>query len=103
MVPLLAKNAVQIKCKFSSAVMTGNYECAYALGILTAAAGLPEITAYESIAQLKEQVMSAVETFQPDEEALQRLIEMLKEYEPSDSLDEQMRELYIVGFADKKL
>ena len=103
MVPLLAKNAVQIKCKFSGAVMTGNYECAYALGILTAAAGLPEITVYGSIAQLKAQVISAVETFQPDEEALQRLIEMLKEYEPSDSLDEQMRELYIVGFADKKL
>lgn len=31
MVTLLAKNAVQIKCGFENAIMTGNYECAYVL------------------------------------------------------------------------
>ena len=36
MVTLLAKNAVQIKCGFENAIMTGNYECAYALGVLCA-------------------------------------------------------------------
>ncbi|MBO6141867.1 MAG: DUF3837 family protein, partial [Lachnospira sp.] len=44
MVPVLAKNAVRIKCNFQNAGMTGNYECAYALGILNAQLGLPEIT-----------------------------------------------------------
>nr|MBP8836392.1 DUF3837 domain-containing protein [Lachnospira sp.] len=55
MVPVLAKNAVRIKCNFQNAGMTGNYECAYALGILNAQLGLPEITEYENIAALKEQ------------------------------------------------
>ena len=30
----LAKQAVNIKCGFENAKMTGNYECAYALGIV---------------------------------------------------------------------
>ena len=52
MVPVLAKNAVRIKCNFQNAGMTGNYECAYALGILNAQLGLPEITEYEDIAEM---------------------------------------------------
>ena len=59
MVPVLAKNAVRIKCNFQNAGMTGNYECAYALGILNAQLGLPEITEYEDIAALKEQLLES--------------------------------------------
>lgn len=36
MIPLLAKNAVSIKCKYNDAGLTGNYECAYSLGIIAA-------------------------------------------------------------------
>ena len=35
MVPILAKQALARKCEFSNARMTGNYECAYALGAVS--------------------------------------------------------------------
>lgn len=35
MVPILAKQALARKCEFSNARMTGNYECAYALGVVS--------------------------------------------------------------------
>ena len=85
MVPVLAKNAVRIKCNFQNAGMTGNYECAYALGILNAQLGLPEITEYEDIAALKQ------------------MVHLLKEYEAAPVADEQMRELFTMGFHDKNL
>lgn len=103
MVTLLAKNALRIKCGFSSACMTGNYECAYALGILTAAAGLEVFSGYESIRALKEKVMQAAGSFKTTDDSLQRMIEMLMEYEAAETFDAQMQELYADGYADKKL
>lgn len=103
MVPLLAKNAVKIKCGFEHACMTGNYECAYALGILTAAAGIDEITDYKTIADLREQVLEKTESFQTDEPALNQLIKLLKDYEASEVTDDQTSELYRMGIADKRL
>ena len=90
MVPVLAKNAVRIKCNFQNAGMTGNYECAYALGILNAQLGLPEITEYEDIAALKEQLLEKAADYKTEDEA-------------APVADEQMRELFTMGFHDKNL
>ena len=99
MVPVLAKNAVRIKCNFQNAGMTGNYECAYALGILNAQLGLPEITEYEDIAALKEQLLEKA----AEEAGLKQMVHLLKEYEAAPVADEQMRELFTMGFHDKNL
>lgn len=103
MVPILAKNAVKSKCGFENAGMTGNYECAYALGILTAAAGNPQVIEYESIIELKTKVMSQLQSFVTEEQGLKRLMQMVSEYEPSSAIDGQMKELYSIGIADKRL
>lgn len=103
MVPILAKNAVKIKCNFPNAVMTGNYECAYALGILNAALGLEEVTDYKDIADLKEQILSYACEYQPEEENMRQMLHILKEYEASDEINDQMKELFDMGFADKKI
>ena len=42
MVPILAKQALARKCEFSNAKMTGNYECAYALGVVSGALAIPK-------------------------------------------------------------
>ena len=47
--------------------MTGNYECAYALGILNAQLGLPEITEYEDIAALKEQLLEKAADYKTED------------------------------------
>lgn len=103
MVTLLAKNALRIKCGFDSAVMTGNYECAYALGILTAALGLEAFTGYPDLRVLKESVMEAARDYVPTDDKLRRIMEMLTEYEAIPAVDAQMQELYTAGFMDKVL
>lgn len=103
MVLLLAKQAVQIKCGFENARMTGNYELAYALGILTAAAGIEKVTEYESMIDLKKKILDRTDTFSTEEPRLKKMIELLQDYEPSDVFDEQMMELYDLGVSDKKV
>ena len=103
MVPILTKNAVKIKCGFENAVMTGNYECAYALGILTMAAGIPEVTEYKNITELKSKVMAQMQNFVTEDHGLNRLVQLVEAYEPSDAMDGQMKELYSIGIADKRL
>ena len=94
MVTLLAKNAVQIKCGFENAIMTGNYECAYALGVLCAISGQQQYENYGNIIELKKKVSS-------DDKKIKRMVEMLEGYEPSEQMDNQMEELYSCGFKDK--
>lgn len=103
MVPLLTKQALKIKCGFEDAVMTGNYECAYALGLISVAAGIEEIKEYESIELLRSKVLERLTDFTTDEKEINKLIELVRNYEPSENIDEQMRELYSDGFKDKKL
>ena len=98
MVPVLAKNAVRIKCNFQNAGMTGNYECAYALGILNAQLGLPEITEYEDIAALKEQLLEKAADYKTEDAGLKQMVHLLKEYEAAPVADEQMRELLLWDF-----
>lgn len=103
MVPLLAKNAIKIKCTFPHACMTGNYECAYALGILCATAGIPEITEYHNMIDLKEKVMQLTSQYQTEDAKVSQLIKILNEYEATDVFDDQMKDLYRMGIIDKNL
>lgn len=101
MIPILAKNAVKTKCGFSNAIMTGNYECAYGLGVISALAGLPKEENIENIKELYKRVMESVKNYEPESHDIKRLVAILQEYEPSDLCDSQVKELYCMGFNDK--
>lgn len=101
MIPILAKNAVKIKCGFSNAIMTGNYECAYGLGVISALAGLPREENIENIRELYGKVLEAVKSYEPESDEIKRLIDILREYEPADLCDVWVKELYYMGFNDK--
>ena len=58
MIPLLAKNAVSIKCKYNDAGLTGNYECAYSLGIIAALTGQEELNEINDFEEIKKEIMS---------------------------------------------
>ena len=53
MVPILAKQALARKCEFSNARMTGNYECAYALGVVSGALAIPKEENAANLVELK--------------------------------------------------
>ena len=95
MVPILAKQALARKCEFSNARMTGNYECAYALGVVSGALAIPK--------ELKNKIEPQYKKLSSENEQIKKLILLLCDYEPSDIFDEQMRELYNEGYEDKSI
>lgn len=103
MIPLLAKNAVAVKVGFDNAKMTGNYECAYALGVLAGAAGIEKEQDFDSVPELKRRILEKTENFQIQDERLKKMVELLKDYDASEGIDDQMKELYNIGYIDKKL
>ena len=56
MVPILAKQALARKCEFSNARMTGNYECAYALGVVSGALAIPKEENAANLVELKNKI-----------------------------------------------
>lgn len=103
MVPILAKQALARKCEFPNAKMTGNYECAYALGVVSGALAIPKEENVINIVELKNKIEPQYKALSSDDEQIKKLILLLEDYEPSDIFDEQMLELYNDGYADKKI
>ncbi|MCD7725347.1 MAG: DUF3837 domain-containing protein [Clostridiales bacterium] len=101
MVPLLARQAVIIKCNNDTSVITGNYELAYALGLLVNRTGISFPGDYEDIKDLREKVMDAAEGKALGDGRLKRLYHMLKYYHPTKDWDEQMEELLHMGLEEK--
>ena len=61
MVPSLARQAVIIKCNNDTSVITGNYELAYALGLMVNQTGIIFPGDYTGMKDLQEKVMKELE------------------------------------------
>ena len=103
MVPILAKQALARKCEFPNAKMTGNYECAYALGVVSGALAIPNEENVTNLVELKNKIEPQYKEAVSDNEQIKKLVSLLCDYEPSDIFDEQMRELYNEGYEDKSI
>jgi hypothetical protein len=101
MVPSLARQAIIIKCKNDTSVITGNYELAYALGFIVNQTGILFPGDYEDMKDLQEKVLAALEGKELEDERLGRLCHMLQHYKPTDGMDEQMGELINMGLGEK--
>ena len=98
MVAELAKQAIKIKCGFENAKMTGNYECAHALGIISKEAGISLKEDFVNLVELREYIENNIKDYTPNNDKIKRLIEMLSDYETTDVFDEQMKILYNDGY-----
>ena len=103
MVTELVRTAIKTKCLYENAGMTGNYECAYSLGLLSYMEGLKEHEGISELQSVYQEVMDNASAIKTDDAKIQQLIKILKGYEITDKFDEQMDELYHMGYADKKL
>lgn len=92
----IARQSVIIKCNIQKAFILGNYEYYYAAGLLNKFYGLdiPEDIQPEEMAALLQKELEKV-TPQTDQE--KHLVYILKEYEPEERYDEQMKELLLWG------
>lgn len=97
MVPSLARQAIIIKCGNDTSVITGNYELAYAVGVISSQAAIPFPENYTGMKGLHEEMLRALEGKNLEDVHLKRLYRMLKLYHPTEDYDEQMEELIRMG------
>lgn len=103
MVPELARQAVIIKSNNHTSVILGNYECAYAIGVLSKAAGLVMDDSYSDMVVWHQDVMDKLEDFEPEQENVREVLRMLRLLEPSPEIDEQVKKLYHMGYDETRL
>lgn len=103
MVPILAKQAVVIKCNAQSGILVSNYECGYAMGIL---AQLAEVEIPEDTVPLSEgleQLLAAAQAYRAADAREEQLLAMLKAYKPDETMDEQVIQLLHMGYKEERL
>ncbi|MBQ9700446.1 MAG: DUF3837 family protein [Lachnospiraceae bacterium] len=99
MIPLLTAQAIERKCSFEHVVLLGNYELCYSLGIISKAAGLPKESAFDNVGVLKDKIIGQIDSYQPAEVTMQRLLRVVKEMDTyTEDYDDQMYELYQMGY-----
>lgn len=101
MVPILARQAINIKCKSKTNLILGNYECGYALGLIVNLSGIIFPADYISIEDLRRKVLELLKDYTPKDEKEENLIHMLEEYKADDNLDSQVGELINMGLGEK--
>lgn len=103
MVTSIARQSVIIKSKTGNSILLGNYECGYALGLLSKMAGLPENDSFEDMRQWYEHVMSQLDGFISEDERLTEVLRITKNYEPAPNVDGQVKELYQMGYREERM
>lgn len=103
MVVSIARQAVIIKSQTGNSILLGNYECAYAIGLLSKAAGIDEDENFSDMRQWHESVMERLGDFTSEDKRLTEVFRILKYYEPEPEVDAQMKELYRMGFWEKRM
>lgn len=102
MVSSIARQSVVIKCNLQASIMLGNYEFYYAAGLMHKLTSQMTDQILEPQAMLEE-VHRLMDGYQTEDAHELHLMQMLKNYEPTDVLDEQMKELFQEGQTEKYL
>lgn len=104
MIELLAKQAVQIKCKFDGAGLTGEYEFAYASGLMCKITATELLQGFKTMTQLQEYVIPKVEAYTTKDEKVSRLIAKMHDFVVEhEEVNEQIIDLYKMGYQDERL
>lgn len=96
MITSIARQSVIMKCNIQKAFILGNYEYYYAAGLIARfyAVDIPDEIQPEELSVLLQKELPNVA---PQSEQEKHLVYILKEYEPENRYDEQMKELLIWG------
>lgn len=96
MVQSIARQSVIIKCNLHASIMLGNYEFYYASGLVHKLTG----NTADRIAEPEEMleiVHNLTKDYKTEDERELHLLHMLKDYEPTEEFDEQMKALFEDG------
>ncbi len=100
MILSIARQGVVIKCNLASSIMTGNYEFYYAAGLLFRIKDMAVHEVAEPLA-LMEQIQQEIVDFSSEDKREMHLVHMLLFYKPVEAFDEQMKELFWMGYREQ--
>lgn len=92
----IARQSVIIKCNMQKSYILGNYEYYYGAGVAAKICGfeIPEDIQPSELTELLSKELASVQAANAQEA---HLISVLKEYDPENRYDEQMKELLLWG------
>ena len=96
MTPLIARQSVIIKCNMQRAYILGNYEYYYGAGVASLVFGF-EISEDIKPKELEILLAEKLKKANPKNEQEAYLLSILKQYDPEERYDEQMKELLLWG------
>lgn len=100
MVPILARDSIILKCMRDHNSILGNYECAYAAGLLSRLAGIPVRQEETDLKILLAELLEKTKGYTPATPEEKRLIHILSAYQPVEKMDEQAVELLKMGLGE---
>lgn len=101
MVPLLAAQSVQTKCRMNKSVMTGNYEFYYACGLYLGMRNMSDKADRSmSPAELFDIVSPLAKEDKTENREEKYLCQMIYEYRIEETVDDQTGELFDMGLND---
>ena len=102
MVPSIARQSVIIKCNQQTSVLLGNYEFYYLGGLMKKLFSL-ELNEDMQPFELLEGVQSKLDSLLPSNPQEEYLIKLVRNFKPSEMVDEQMKELFRWGATEEKV
>ncbi|MBQ8662445.1 MAG: DUF3837 family protein [Eubacterium sp.] len=100
MVQDIARGAVIRKTQKDVNIITGNYEAAFAIGLLSRITGIAVNTEEKDVVIMKAQLMEQIPSYEPRNDREQVLIRMLKDYKPSAVWDEDVEAMFQRGLLE---
>ena len=102
MVPSIARQSVIIKCNQQTSVLLGNYEFYYLSGLMKR---LYDLDLHDQMQpfDMLEAVQSKLDELKPANPQEEYLIKLVRNFKPSENLDDQMKELFRWGATEENL
>lgn len=102
MIQDIARSAVIRKTQKNVNIITGNYEAAFAIGLLSAITGFSVDSDSKDVATMKQALMGQIGGYIPQNEREENLILMLKNYKPSAVWDDDVKGMFVRGLSEDK-
>lgn len=97
----IARSAVIRKTQKDVNIITGNYEAAYALGLLARIGEVSVSAVHKDVLMIKQQVFDGIVDYKTKNDREAVLIRMLKDYKPSKVWDEDVEAMLQMGLEEK--
>lgn len=103
MITSLARQSVIIKAGRDHNSILGNYECAYAIGVMSRVSGIPVPVDITDMKALHQEFVEKLSDYAPQNKQEEQVKKILLRYKPASEFNTEMRELLEWGLREDRL